>query len=233
MEIIVIAAGPLASLLTGGEGNPQLEKILEVVIFALLLAVVFFARQLALWIPIVRWWSNYGERFVGRYVQIIKSGPDRRYSILDIRYESYSKGYVLRGFQYEYAGEAKRAIDFDSYTVAFHKGHPTPYIEFLWKAETLVDAARFDGYTYMSLDDADEVRKPGGRGFFITFHASPLRFDLTFVKLTKERLAELGLQDPKDEPTRREFVKGLHLELEKRPDLQLVRDKPSPGKPLL
>src|ERR1700733_8920764 len=107
MELIVIAAGLLASLLTGGERNPQLEKILELVIFAVLFVIVFFARQLVLWIPIVRSWSNYAARFVGRYVEIRKSGPDRRYLILDIRCESYSKGYVLRGFQYEYAGEAK------------------------------------------------------------------------------------------------------------------------------
>ena len=227
MDAIEKLANILASWIAESHNAKELEKILEFIIFLAILVFVFFARQIIRRIPFVRRRINEGERYAGRYVQIIGEGVDRRYSVLDIRYGSYSEGYLLVGFQYD--PEGRRAIDFESENVAFRRG-ASSYLEFVWSAETLADKSLFNGYTQMYPDDSDDLRLLEGRGFFITFDKEPRRFDLEFIKLSRYRLRELGLKDPKTDDERSSFVKQLHEKLSKDAEVRTVKEV---GKALL
>jgi hypothetical protein len=200
MELIEKLASMLASLMmsTAGGGGRALHQLLELILFITILITAAFARPIALRIAWVRRLLDPGERFAGRYVQIINSAGERRYStILDIRYRSHRHGYFLSGVQYD--TEGRRAIDFDSENVAIREGQNS-YLEFAWRAETVTSKERFDGYTQMKPDNSDNLKRLEGRGFFITFHHDPKRFDLRFIKLTRTRLRSSALrtQPPND-----------------------------------
>jgi hypothetical protein len=225
MEIIEQIAALLASIAGKSGGEQALQKFIELLIFVTLLVLAAFARPLALKVSLIRRMLDKGDKFSGRYVQIINSENQRRYSVLDIRYKSYRRGYYLTGIQYD--TEGRRAIDFDSENVAFREAQ-NDYFEFVWRAETVTTKDRFDGYTQMRPDDSNNLDMLEGRGFFITFHNEPKRFDLRFVKLTKKRLKALGLDDPKTEKDRVAFVKGLHLKLRDHPHIQPIEESGSP-----
>lgn len=205
------------------------------VFYAAIVALIAFAGPLAKRIPLVRAYLEPGERYAGQYVQIIGANENRRYSIIEIFYDAAARRYSLKGIQYDEVG--RRAIDFDSETVAFHDEGPTDYFDFVWKAETVAEKERFDGFTRMNLDTKESSDICEGRGFFITFHNKPIRYDLRFFKITEQRLSvfrstspSTKFQLPSDESQRAEFVRNLHDVLATYPHLQPTEET---GKPLL
>ena len=224
----------IVSLIPGTEEAEAARTVAEFLVYATILALVAFARPIALRVPAIRKRLEKGEAYAGKYVQIIRSGDDRRYSILEIFYNSKLKEYFLKGWQYDLRGN--RAIDFTSINVAFREG-PINYIEFVWQAETISDKARFDGYTQMRIDDKSKPELHEGRGFFVTFHNEPLRFDLRFFKITEARIRQfkdtddtINMTIPITEKDRHDFVVLLHSALQKHPSLQPIEES---GKPLL
>jgi len=225
MELIVKIAELLANLFGHKGESRSLVQFFELLILLLLFWIAAYLKPIAYHFAFVRDWIDYREEYAGHYVQIIGSGDDRRYSILDIAYRSYERGYQLQGFQYDTQG--RRAIDFDSQNVAFGT-EEKPFLEFVWKAETVADKKLFDGYTRMRPDDSDNHKMIEGRGFFITFDQAPRRFDLRFVKLTSSRLKQLELKDPEVESDREQFIKQFNKALDKHPELQPREETGSP-----
>lgn len=234
MDPIGALAQFLASLIPGGDSYEPARIVVQFLVYAAILAVIAFARPIAMRIPTVRRRLSGNEIYAGDYVQIINDGENRRYSIVKVYYHSASTGYLLKGNQYDPQGN--RAIDFSSSNVAFREGE-IDYIEFVWRAETVSDKRRFDGYTQMRIDDRTEPAMYEGRGFFITFDNAPRRFDLRFFKITKKRLeqfrekdTEIHLQEPKTEKDRQDFVVALHSALVNHPALQPTEES---GVPIL
>jgi hypothetical protein len=224
MGLIEKLADFIAAFFASGNDTRALVSFLELIILAIMLAVAASFKSIILFIPYVRGFLNYGEKYAGQYLQIINSGQERRYSLINIRYSSRKSSYLLRGIQYDTKGQ--RAIDFKSVNVDFIE-NPLPYFEFVWFAETVTDAARFDGYTQMRPDtmNANDME---GRGFSITFDKVPRRFDLRFIKLTRKRLAAFKLIAPKTEKDRIQFIKDFHKQLQKHPDLQPTEEASKP-----
>lgn len=227
MEIISKIAELITSLISDPKNPDALKSFLEILIFLIILSIAFFFRQIIVLIPLIRDIFIEGEKYAGQYVQIINSNGVRRYSLLDIKYLRTLRGYFLRGIQYDIEGH--RAIDFDSENMAFRKG-PISYMEFVWRAETVSDKKRFDGYTQMRPDDTSNFDMLEGRGFFITFDQPPRRFDMRFIKLTKTRLKIFNLEKPRTEKDRIQFIKDLHTKLVEHPHLQPLEES---GVPLL
>src|SRR5260370_24305942 len=126
MEVLSKFAEYFALQIAGPNPPGSLVKLLEILILISLLVIAAFARPLALRIGFLRGiFRRNEERYVGRYVQIINSDDERRYSVLDIRYQSYTKGYHLIRVQYD--PNRNRTIDFESENVAFRNG-PTSFL---------------------------------------------------------------------------------------------------------
>ena len=234
MDPIGTLARLVTSLIPGGEGTEPVRIVVGFLVYASIVALIAFARPIAMHIPALRQRLEKGEGYAGKYVQIIRARELRRYSILEIFYSPKSKEYLLKGWQYD--PEGNRAIDFTSVNVAFREG-PINYIEFVWQAETVSDKARFDGYTQMRIDDKSNSEMYEGRGFFVTFHETPLRFDLRFFKITNERLDQfkstdqsINIKSPTTEQDRHAFVVALHSALAKHPSLQPIEES---GEPVL
>lgn len=197
----------LSTMLGDAEDSSALSTIIEFLIYVTVIVTVYYFRAILLLVPFARRLMEEGEKYSGYYLQIIGDGDERRYSLIKINYKAKIRAYFMIGFQYDL--EFKRAIDFDSVNVDFRDG-PSPYFEFVWRAETVTEKKRFDGYTYMCPDDNDDPMLYEGRGFFITFDQVPRRFNLKFLRLSKKRLKELGLKLPKNEKSRAKFIKALH-----------------------
>lgn len=234
MDIIGILSEYIASLISGNDNEKSINVILSFLIYMSILSIIVFARPIALRFRILRRIFQKKEVYAGCYVQIVDGGEERRYSIIDIFYDHKAGGYFLKGIQYDTFGN--RAIDFTSQNVAFRAG-PSNCIEFVWQSESIEDKQRFDGYTMMCIDDPSNHDMYEGRGFFVTFHKFPLRYDLRFFKITAERLnhfrltsKSINLELPSTEQARRKFVMALHVALITFPELQPIE---AGGKPIL
>jgi len=223
----------ITSLIPGTSANNSVKIVVSFLIYVAVLALIAFARPIALAIPAVRNRIEPRDRFAGQYVQIIENEESRRYSLIDVSFVPKLGSYELRGFQYEPNG--LRAIDFTSQNVAFRFG-PITYMEFVWQAETISDKERFEGYTMMRYDDVSNADVLEGRGFFITFHHEPKRFNMRFIKISDVTLDKLNSASAADEKLekstgaaeRARFVKQLHRILEAHPELHPMEETSKP-----
>jgi hypothetical protein len=234
MDYIGTGAKFISSLIPGGQDWESVRTIANFLAYVTIVGIIAFLKPIAFSFPFIRRRLAPGERYAGQYVQIIRGGENRRYSLLSVRYLPRAQTYMLIGYQYDIEG--RRAIDFDSHNVAFRQDGPIDFMEFTWRAEVVADKSRFDGYTMMRFDDTADEASYEGRGFFITFHEDPERFNLHFIKLTPASLGKLNagasksrIKIPKTEPERSQFIVRLHQTLVQHPHLQ----PDEPGKALL
>lgn len=234
MDVIGTVAEFVTSVIPSEKEYEPVKIVVQFIIYVLILGVIAFAKPIAIRITWIRRKIEPGDTYAGKYVQIIGEEENRRYSIIEIFFDPKSKRYLLKGNQYD--SEGSRAIDFTSQNVAFREG-PINYMEFVWFAEIISDKSRFDGYTMMQIDDKTQPDMFEGRGFFVTFHHDPLRFNLRFFRITEERLKKLNEVDneekltiPITEHDRHNFVVKLHSILAVHPSLQPTEES---GKALL
>lgn len=216
----------LAYLLEKFLGSGAIESVVEILVFLTLTIFVWFIDPLSMRFRFIRKFRRHEEKYCGKYVQIIQSGADRRYSLIDIFYNPKLRKYILSGKQYDAGGHP--AIDFKSDRV-FVVEDVYHTIEFSWVGGAVnLIKEKYEGFTKMIMTDAEDIEMLDGHGFFITFDEIPRRVNLQFVKMSKRRLSEFGLLWPKKGSELTSFVLAFHNTLQVHPELEPIEESKKP-----
>ncbi len=221
LDAIEKLADILASWIAESHNAKELEKILELLIFLAILVFVFFARQIMRRIPFVRRRINEGERYAGRYVQIIGDGltEDTQYLIFDM--DHTAKAICLSDFNMipKAGGQLilkARMWHFDEVRVLIWNLYG---LQKRWQTNLCLMGIR--KCTLMIRTIFGCLRVGDSSSLSINNLGDLIWSLLSFLDID---CGELGLQDPKTDDERSNFVKQLHEKLSKDAEVRTVKE---------